>query len=251
MSESEKGLSYVPQIKAAYTELMAAQHSKLQIAIRLGGHINDAREALEDGTKSSHGKWMTYCKTYFPEISHRTINVYMSLAKHRDKFTEEANSQRAAKLVGEGDLSIREAIDAVNKADGGGINTPTEEATTRAAKAAATRATNKAAKEAEAETAKAATKSADLATVLSDKAADEILDTITDDDKKAELLKQQLKTAKPLRLAVILKDVWKIDDVQQLVSALTRLLTTTETKAPAKDLTIPKQLDRRPAQPAA
>jgi hypothetical protein len=190
---SQKGLTYVPLIKDTYAQLMAAQHSKLQIALRLGGHFNDAKEAVAgEGGKSGHGKWMTYCKTYFPEISHRTINVYMSLAEHRDKFSEEANSQRAAKLVGEGDLSIREAIDAVNKADGGGVK-PVTSPRRRGG----------------------AAKPQDLAAVLSDKAPDELLLAIPEKEKKDELLKQQLRELNPYNVADLLQEVW-VNDVHHL-----------------------------------
>src|SRR5262245_46944705 len=118
MSDEDKGLSYVGQINATYRELKEAQHGSLVKAITLGQLLNDAKDAV-----GKHGKWADWLKKHCPEISHRTANVYMNLAKHKDKFIDdqgaEANSQRAANLVVSEDLSIREAIERVNKGDGG------------------------------------------------------------------------------------------------------------------------------------
>jgi hypothetical protein len=240
--DDPKALSYISQIKETFAELGRANANKLECAIKLGGLLKGAKEAL--GKK---GNWMEFRAAHFREISHSTANVYMQLAENKDLLDDPSNSQHAVNSMVE-DLSIRGALEAMKYA----LKTPKERAQADVARKAAKdeKEATRLANAESAERAKAATKSADLATVLSDKAPDELLLALgPDDDKKAELFRQQLKTAKPVKVAMILKDVWKLDDVQLLVSALTRLLATTPTET--QDLTIPKQLERRPAQATA
>jgi hypothetical protein len=112
---ADKGKSYLPQIKAAYQALNEANANKLVCAVRLGDVLNQAAETI----KASYGKgaWGPWLEMNCPEISHRTANIYMTLAKNKD-VVEEAFSQRAAIMGTNGDLSIRGAIDAVNKSLG-------------------------------------------------------------------------------------------------------------------------------------
>src|SRR6516165_531735 len=111
MSE-EKAASYVPQIKAAYGALLASHKKSLAHALTLGSLLNEAKTAL--GKK---GKWTEWLAEYCPQISHRTANVYMKLAKHKDKFTDETNSQRAASKALDGDVGVGGAISIVNAED--------------------------------------------------------------------------------------------------------------------------------------
>src|SRR5580700_190168 len=106
---ADKGKSYLPQIKAAYQALNEANANKLVCAVRLGDVLNQAAETI----KASYGKgaWGPWLEMNCPEISHRTANIYMTLAKNKD-VVEEAFSQRAAIMGTNGDLSIRGAIDA-------------------------------------------------------------------------------------------------------------------------------------------
>jgi hypothetical protein len=217
--EKDKGLSYVPQIKAVYEELIASHKSSLTHALHLGELLNGAKQAV------GHGAWGQWLQFHLPQISHRTANVYMKLAENKDKFSDGANSQRAAKLATKDDLSIRAAIDAVNKADGGGLKpVPMTDPKPQA---------------------KPKPKP-DLETALADVAPDEVLTGIKHKwgaEGPRRLLEEQLKTASPYDLAMTLQNVWKLDNVRTLISELTHLLTKPETKP---DLNIPKALDRRP-----
>jgi hypothetical protein len=195
-NERPKGLSYVPQIKAAYAELTATNESKLKCALKLGGLLNDAKEAV-----GKDRQWMKFRETYFPEISHSTANVYMNLAKNKAKFDDPVNSQRSVNSMVEKDLSIRGAIEAL-KSD--------EEKAAAEKKRAAKRAEREVRKAAEA----AGQKSQDLAVILEDKAPDELLDAIEDKEKKDELLKQQLKNQDPLILADVLLEIWEVEQLR-------------------------------------
>ena len=75
---ADKGKSYLPQIKAAYQALNEANANKLICAVRLGDVLNQAAETI----KASYGKgaWGPWLEMNCPEISHRTANVYMTLA---------------------------------------------------------------------------------------------------------------------------------------------------------------------------
>jgi hypothetical protein len=121
MSE-EKAASYVPQIKAAYGALLASHKKNLAHALTLGSLLNDAKTAL--GKK---GKWTEWLAEYCPQISHRTANVYMKLAKHKDKFTDETNSQRAAIKALDGDFGVGGAVSIVNAEDEKKDDEPTNE----------------------------------------------------------------------------------------------------------------------------
>ena len=146
MSEPEKGLSYVPQIRQAYKNLKDAQASKLQLALKLGKLLIDAKQTIctdasgaELPEKSSHGKWMKFREEHFSEISHSTANVYMALAKDWARYyeanpDEAGNSQHAVNLVAEGDVSIRAAIQKMREAKGGGFKTEEEKAQRRTRK---------------------------------------------------------------------------------------------------------------------
>jgi hypothetical protein len=129
MSGDDKGLSYVPQIRQAYKNLKEAQASKLQLALKLGKLLNDAKQTIcadaSGVVKKSHGKWMKFREEHFSEISHSTANVYMVLAKDWAAYceanpNEAGNSQHAVNLVAEGDISIRAAIEKMREAKGGG-----------------------------------------------------------------------------------------------------------------------------------
>jgi Protein of unknown function (DUF3102) len=197
----EKGLSYVPQINKAYDDLVASHRTSLAHALKLGELLNQAKEAV------GHGEWTSWLKTNCPQISHRTADVYMSLAKHKEKFDSKANSQHAANFAAMDDMSIRDAIDAANKADGGGVKTRTPKA--------------------------GVTKSAspDLKALMQNVGADEIKMALRDANKLAEVaavvapsLHDQLKLASPAHIAEVLADALDSDKLQALVKDLTERL---------------------------
>jgi hypothetical protein len=238
-ADPPKALSYVPQIKAAYAELLATNESKLACAVRLGALLNDAKDAL--GKK---GNWMEFRAAHFREISHSTANVYMQLAKHKDKLGDPANSQRAVNSLVEKDLSIRGAIEAMNNS----LKTPQERAQADAEKKRkeAEREAAKIAKAEAVERAKAMAET-DPATVLEALDPSEVLDAITDKDKKAELLKQQLRELHPYRLLDLLTEAWANDTefLPQLGEAIGQRLKTNPVQVKRR------QLPGEAAQPAA
>jgi hypothetical protein len=212
MSDEEKALSLVGPIKATYRELVEASQSYLVKGILLGELLNTAKEAV------GHGNWAKWLKKHCSEISHSTANVYVKLAKHKEKFIDDekaqANSQRAAIFGVEEDLSIREALERVNKADGGGLAAEKDKKREEREKKKAEREAKRKAEEAEK---RAALQRQDLAVVLEDKAPDEVLDAIGDDkEKKVELLKQQLKYQSPSTVSNVLAEVWDVDLLKML-----------------------------------
>jgi len=137
MTEEVKGLSYVPQIFKAYDALVASNRTSLAHTLALGQLLIDAKETV------GHGNWADWVKNNLAsKISDRTAQVYMNLAKNKQKFSQSGNAQRAADFMakgnasGESDLSIRAAIDLVNTKDGGGINNASERDAKKAGRAA-------------------------------------------------------------------------------------------------------------------
>ena len=208
--ETRRALSYVQQIKEVFAELGKANTNKLQCAIKLGGLLNDAKEAL--GKK---GNWMELRSHHFREISHSTANVYMQLATaYKELLDDPANSQHAVNFLVEKDLSIRGALEALKRDKTDPKELAKADALRKAEKAK--RDAEKIAK-AEAEAARAAASSGDLAAVLEDKAPDELLLAITDKEKKTELLKRQLRDLNPHHVFNLLAEVWASDDDFELL----------------------------------
>jgi hypothetical protein len=229
MSEEEKGLSYVGPINATYRELKESQQSSLTKAITLGHLLNSAKEAV------GHGKWAAWLKKHCSEISQRTANVYMNLAKHKEKFIDDsratANSQRAANFVVSEDLSIREAIERVNKADGGGLETKKEGAP-RAPKAGAS------------------PRSPGLTELIKTEGVDAIKTALKQAEKFDHVvprLEDQLKNTSPMRLATVLVQVWDGDALKALVKDLTDQLAKSAATLPRPTSLRPPQTEARPS----
>lgn len=106
-----KGLSYIPLIEDAYNALLKAKETELSCALKLGGLLIQAQDAVGKG-----GAWKPWLNLHCPQISHNTAIVYMRLARHKDVIEE--ISQHAVKMGTDQDLSIRAAIKAVNDALG-------------------------------------------------------------------------------------------------------------------------------------
>jgi hypothetical protein len=75
----EKGLSYVPQIRAAHIDVLTAEKNSLEKKLKLGTLLNDAKKEV------GHGKWTAYLEKHFPDLSHRSLNVHMQLADPDNK----------------------------------------------------------------------------------------------------------------------------------------------------------------------
>ena len=160
----EKGLSFVPQIRAAYSDVLSAEKNSFEKKLKLGTLLNDAKKEV------GHGKWTAYLEKHFPDISHRSLNVYMQLADpdNKAKFEATSNSQRAAILDSGGVTSVRKALSEIK----------TEEEKDKAARARA-KAKAKAAR------LKKATASATIEDLLLDLDVDEVYDALksTHNDK--------------------------------------------------------------------
>jgi hypothetical protein len=214
MSE-EKGLTYIPQIEAAWEALVESHKASLAHALNLGGLLNDAKEAVD------HGAWGKWLEKHLPNISQRTANVYMNLAKHKDKFTVEANSQRAAILGTEGDLSIRDAIEAVNKADGGG-----QDANKGAAKGKGGGRKKTAAPKGEGDQPQPA--SAPIDAQLENLDVDEVMPALEekwDEDKRKRLVQGLLEALSTEDVYEALTEAFDDDQLKKLVDDLTNYLT--------------------------
>ena len=199
MSDQPKGLSYVPQINKAYDDLVASHRTSLVHALKLGELLNQAKEVV------GHGDWTSWLKTNCPKISHRTANVYMSLAVNKEKFDTAANSQHAANFAAKDDMSIRAAIDAANKPDGGGIKTRTPKAPSSKTVA-----------------------SPDLKALMQNVGADEIKLALKDANKLNEVaavvapsLYDQLRLTSPAHIAEVLAEALDGDKLQALIKDLT------------------------------
>lgn len=197
-ADPPKALSYVPQIKEVLAELGRANANKLQCGIKLGGLLNDAKEAL--GKK---GNWMEFRAAHFREISHSTANVYMQLAKYKDLLDTPSNSQRAVNFLVEKDLSIRGALEALERA----LKPLAEQAKADAARKAK-KAEREAARIAKVEADAERKNSTDPAAILEDLEPAEVLENIKE-DKRAELLKRQLRVLHPYRVLDLLAEVWE------------------------------------------
>lgn len=175
----EKAASYIPQIQAAYDDVVTAEGSALEEKIKLGKLLTGAKEAVQ------HGKWKAWFGEHFSEtISYRSAAVYMQLAANIKKLGK-TDVQRAAFLVKHG--SMREALREAR--------TPAEKAAAKAA--AQARAANRQTKTA-ALTQPASPASPDLKDLLPSIEVDEVYGVLReawDDDKLNRLA--ELLTAPP------------------------------------------------------
>jgi Protein of unknown function (DUF3102) len=219
-------LSLVGPINQAYNNLKTSYRTSLTHALELGGLLIKAKEAVNE-----HGKWKPWLEKNCPQIHYRTAAVYMQLAKDREGFTDDpANVQSAALLGAEGDLTISDALNALNRKNGGlgkpkvkGERKPKEKT------------------------------SHDLATVLPDSAPDEVSTVINkewDVGKRSKLIEDQLGSVPTSVLSAMLIKVLDSEDVQDLIVKLqASLKPKPETAAQPKPLVTPRVTSS--AQPTA
>jgi hypothetical protein len=159
------------EINRVHHLIIESAQTSLQHAIECGGMLIEAKKNV------AHGEWEDWLKKHCHEIEDRTARLYMRAANNADKIEKLAaeNGNTVA------DLSIRGAMRLL-------APQPTQEEKAAAqADRDAKKAEREAAKKAKAEAAKAAKASTDPATILEGIEAADILDAITDTDKKAEL----------------------------------------------------------------
>jgi hypothetical protein len=224
MSEpnKDKAMSLVGPINKAFSDLKASYRTSLTHALEFGRLLQIAHDAV--GKKG----WKAHLAANHPQISYRTATVYIQLAKHQEQFEDPTKVQHAALLGAADDLSIRDALNAVNKADGGPGKTrqPRQPRTGENV--------------------------VDLATMLEDKAADEVVVAIKqkwDQDQQEQLLVQQLKSCAPSALSEILMKAYRPENIQALIETLKEKLR--EPQAPAASTPAVSSIRRPISAPAA
>src|SRR5262249_37525550 len=107
---ADKGGSYIPQIHAAWEEVVEGQKKSIASAIKLGDLLNAAKEAV------GHGKWKQWLSDHSGNLgfSHRTANVYMRLADNKHLF--DGRKRVGLRLAAE-HMSIRKALDILEAAN--------------------------------------------------------------------------------------------------------------------------------------
>jgi Protein of unknown function (DUF3102) len=66
------------RIRAAHTEVVASTKNVIQRALACGELLNEAK-----AKKTKHGEWLPWLRANCPDISERTAQVYMKLARHK------------------------------------------------------------------------------------------------------------------------------------------------------------------------
>jgi hypothetical protein len=96
-------------INAEHQKVIQANQDVLEHAIEAGSVLQGSKKGME------HGKWLAWLETNCSDVSDRTANVYMLLAKYSSAINaataeHEANPQHAA------DFSIRWALGVIKEA---------------------------------------------------------------------------------------------------------------------------------------
>jgi hypothetical protein len=196
------GASYIPQIKAAYTDLIKANETRVACALRFGAVLNQAKETvMAQSGKGAFGPWL---ELHCPEVGHRMANHYMRIAKHED-IVNEAFSKHVAKMGTVGDFSIRAAIEAVDAA----LGKETKK------KPSATKPEAEQDDDPEDDDAQA------LAT-LDVEAVLRGMGECWDIQQRRKLLEEQIKTVQPWELALSIENIWDDDKRKSLVQELSR-----------------------------
>jgi hypothetical protein len=240
----DKALTLVGQINQAYEDLTKSYKTSLTHALKLGDLLIKAKEAVG----KPHGNWMPWLKKHCPDISYSTANIYMKLAEHyKGQFDDHpANFQRAGILGAKDGLSIRGAIEAMNRANGGGLkpDKPNDE------KPKAEEPDDDAEDDSAPEGFDVMGRKADLAETLKAVAADEVSTVINEEwepDQREELLRQQLRSCEPAALSDILISVLGRENTQALIATLAKKL-----QEPAAAVATPRRFGgAQPAAPAA
>lgn len=193
MSAPIIGASWIPQIKDAWTALIASHRTSLERALKLGEILLRAKETVNGG--NTKGPWTNWLEVHVPEVSHRTANIYMSLAAPDARAAiDEAYSQHAATKGASGDLSIRAALEAVAQARRGDKpkKTPRKKRPLAVVNGGVTNP--------EDETSGAKT---DPVAIIADLAADDIVNNIEDADKRIDVLLALLQGLEPDEIVAV------------------------------------------------
>jgi hypothetical protein len=113
MTEPDKALLLIPQIKEAHERAEAAQQTSytqaLEHAIKAGELLTIAKEAV------GHGGWATWRQQNLANIPQTTASLYMRLAEPKNKVRLKEISNSVADLKSKGMLSLRAAAAALPK----------------------------------------------------------------------------------------------------------------------------------------
>jgi hypothetical protein len=198
--------SFIKQILASYDQVSKAEANVLDHAITCGELLTLAKESVKAERKEN---WLPWLKTNCPGIPQTTASLYMRLAKRKELIVEKKPK------------SIREADKLIPKES---------------------RPPSNNGKEPEGQG------SPDLQALLPDTAADELLramDTCNwDEDKRDELLKQQLKSLNPMRVFELLHAAWDGDSDSYLLQLGEVIKRHFKPRQEEDDLSIPPMLRR-------
>jgi len=222
---TDNALTFVGPIMDAYNAAEKAGANALRYALECGKHLNLAKENVE----AAKGKWKKWREQNLPAVSEETERVYRRLAeavaKKEDVF---ANCK-----------SIRDAIKHLSKLDENLNPKPTPTRPTPTKTRTGSSATGLQPPEPD-------TTSTGLKAELDNAGADEIVVSIDDTDKLAEVAKASLAKLSPDKVSDALIEAWNAEQLSALASRLTAHL---KTLGPG-DHTIPAQYRRAPSAPA-
>jgi hypothetical protein len=222
---TDKALELVGPIMDAYNAAEKAGASALRFALECGKHLCAAFNTV------GKGKWKKWCANNLPTVSEETERVYRRLARavglQEDVF-EKADCK-----------SIRDAIKHLSKLDENLNPKPTPTRPTPTKTRTGSSATGLQPPEPD-------TTSTGLKAELDNAGADEIVVSIDDTDKLAEVAKASLAKLSPDKVSDALIEAWNAEQLSALASRLTAHL---KTLGPG-DHTIPAQYRRAPSAPA-
>ena len=81
--------SLAAKIRAEHGKATASAINALEHAVKAGRLLIEAKGAVD------HGKWLPWLKANCPEISDRTVQAYMQVAKHAPKLLEDKSAAAA------------------------------------------------------------------------------------------------------------------------------------------------------------
>ena len=119
MEAKDNALNFVGQIMKAYNAAEKARGTALKHAIECGEYLNLAKENVI--AAKGKGKWKSWLKENCPEVHQTTAELYMRLARNKDKIED-------CKSIRDADLKLRQPSN-------GSSNTTTTDSETATANA--------------------------------------------------------------------------------------------------------------------
>jgi len=213
MANSDKAQSLITPIITAYTGAAAGESSALKHALECGSLLNRAMETV----KADGDKWGRWRKKNLPDVQEETDKVYRRLAIASEKI----------EAIFADCKSIRDAIAKAAKYDlkTWELKPPKPEKPSKAKPASGSTATGQA---------PPVTDTPTLEQALKDKAGDEILIAISDDEEKLEeVAKASIGKLTPKQVCAILTETWEQEDIQKLQQGLSIFLVNNKKSEPS------------------